>query len=160
MSQQLPTVNFSQIVGVLEIVDDFKGHVDVARIAGEYGLDIDELLPSVEAGELLGFVKVTDGDIVLQDPGRKVLKASLRQRKLLLREAVLRTPIFQDVIAKLRKSGGAMDREALAEILGFKLWTHDMEKAARTVINWGRHTGILSYDADTHQVRLLDGQGT
>lgn len=155
MSLHLPNVNFSQIVGVLEIVDDHKGRVDVARIASEYGLDIDELLPGVEACEILHFVTVEKGDIHLEEMGRKVLKASLRARKQLLREQVLKMPIFQDVISKLQKAGGHMEREGLAEILGFKLWTHDTEQAARTLINWGRHTGILSYDADSGEVKLL-----
>ena len=155
MASHLPATNFSQISGVLEIVDDHKGRVDVARIAGEHGLGMDDLLPAVEAAEMLGFVKVQEGDIELLDAGRKVLKASLLHRKKLLREQVLKLPLFQDVIGKLSKAGGRMRREDLAEILGFKLWTHDTEQAVRTVINWGRHTAILSYDADNGQVILL-----
>ena len=155
MGNHLPATNFSQIVGILEIVDDHKGRVDVARIAAEHGLGMDDLLPAVEAAEMLGFVTVREGDIELLDAGRKVLKASLLHRKRLLREQVLKMPIFQDVIGKLQKAGGQMRREELADILGFKLWTHDTEQAARTLINWGRHTGLLSYDADTGKVVLL-----
>lgn len=155
MGSHLPHTNFSQIVGVLEIVDDHKGRVDVARVAAEHGLGMDHLLPAVEACEMLGFVTVHEGDIELLDPGRKVLKASLLNRKKLLREQVLKLPIFQDVLGKLQKAGGQMRREDLADILGFKLWTHDTEQAVRTLINWGRHTALLSYDADNGQVVLL-----
>jgi len=155
MPSQLPNVNFSQITGVLEIVDDHKGKVDVARIASEHGLDIDELLPSIEAAELLGFVKVEGGDIELLETGHRLLRASLRARKQVLREQVLKTPIFQDVVGKLQKAGGTMDKDTLVDVLGFKLWTPEPDRAAKTIINWGRHTGILTFDADTNEIRLV-----
>jgi hypothetical protein len=84
-----------------------------------------------------------------------MLKASLKTRKTIFREQALKTPIFQDVIGKLQKVGGRMQKDELADILGFKLWTHDQEEAVRTLINWGRHGGILSYDADTKEIVLL-----
>ncbi|MEA3200342.1 MAG: NitT/TauT family transport system ATP-binding protein [Thermoplasmata archaeon] len=155
LSPQLPNVPVGSIVGVLEIVDDYKGKVDAARIAADYDLDIDEFLPSVHAAELLGFVKVAEGDVALTDVGRKMLKASLKTRKTIFREQALKTPIFMDVLGKLQKVGGRMQKDELADILGFKLWTHDQEEAVRTLINWGRHGNILSYDADTKEIVLL-----
>lgn len=152
---QLPNVPVGTITGVLEIVDDYKGKVDAARIAAEFDLDIDEFLPSVQAAELLQFVTVKDGDVMLTDAGKRMLKASLRQRKVIFREQALKTPIFMDVVAKLQKAGGRMQKEDLADILGFKLWTHDQETAVRTLINWGRYGGILSFDADTKEIVLL-----
>jgi NitT/TauT family transport system ATP-binding protein len=156
MSEHLPNVPVGQIVGVLEVADDYKGKVDVARIAAEYDLDIDELLPQVRAAELLGYVTVSEGDLELTAVGRKVLKAGLKARKTIFREQALKTPIFQDVVAKLKKAGGRMTKDDLAEILGFKLWTHEPEEAVRTLINWGRYGTILSYDADTREIVLLD----
>lgn len=155
LSPHLPNVPVGSIVGVLEVVDDYKGKVDAARIAADYDLDIDEFLPSVHAAELLGFVKVSEGDVALTDVGRKMLKASLKTRKTIFREQALKTPIFQDVVSKLQKAGGRMQKDDLADILGFKLWTHDQETAVRTLINWGRHGGILSFDADTKEIVLL-----
>jgi NitT/TauT family transport system ATP-binding protein len=152
---QLPNVTVGSIVGVLEIVDDYKGKVDAARIAADYDLDIDEFLPSVHGAELLGFVTVAEGDIILTDVGKKMLKATLKNRKAIFREQSMKTPIFQDVLAKLRKSGGRMHKDDLADILGFKLWTHDQETAARTLIAWGRHANLLSYDAITKEIVLL-----
>ena len=152
---QLPNVPVGQIVGLLEIVDDYKGKADAARIAADYDLDIDELLPSVHAAELLGFVTVADGDITLTAVGRNMLKAGIVKRKAIFREQALKTPIFADVIIKLTKAGGRMQKDDLADILGFKLWTHDQETAVRTLINWGRHGNILSFDADTKEIVLL-----
>lgn len=155
MTTMLPNVSVGSITGVLEIVDDYGGKVDAARIAADYDLDIDEFLPSVHAAELLHFVKVHEGDVLLTDVGRKMLKATLKNRKVIFRDQALKTPIFIDVVAKLQKAGGRMKKDELADILGFKLWTHSQEEATRTLINWGRHGGILSYDADTREIILL-----
>jgi NitT/TauT family transport system ATP-binding protein len=155
MTSPLPNAPVGQITGILEIVHGYKGKAPLSRIAADYDLDLAELLPSVEACELLGFLTVVDGQAALTETGTKMLKASLRQRKLIFRDQALQTPFFQDVVSKLSKTGGRMKKKALAEIVGFKLWTHDSEQSVRTLINWGRHGGILSYDADSQEIVLL-----
>ena len=155
MAPHLPFVSPGQVVGILEIVEEYKGSVEAARLAKDFDLRIDELLPVVEAAEMLDFAKVTDGLISLTPAGHKVLKGSTRQRKSIFKDQAINTPIFSDVIAKMQASGGRMSREALGEVLAFKLWTSDQETALRLVIHWGRYAGILTYDADTHQVTLV-----
>lgn len=156
MTSPLPNAPVGQITGILEIVHSYKGKVGVARLAADYDLDLDELLPSLDAAELLQFLVVHEGQATITETGTRMLKASLRQRKLVFREQAMKTPLFQDVVAKLRRAGGRLRKEELTEIVGFKLWTHDMERSVRTLINWGRHAGILSYDADTHDIVLVE----
>ncbi|MHB8586615.1 MAG: AAA-associated domain-containing protein [Thermoplasmatota archaeon] len=154
MTTALPEATVGQIVGVLEIAKDHNGKVDAARISQEYDLEIDELLPAIQGAELMGLVRVSEGDVILTDVGTRLLKASLSARKTIIREQLKATPIFQDVIKKLKQTGGSISKEDLAQILGFKLWTHDTETAVRTLIAWGRHARILAYDADTGQITL------
>ncbi|MHB8633650.1 MAG: AAA-associated domain-containing protein [Thermoplasmatota archaeon] len=152
---QLPNATPGQIMGLLEILDDYKGRADAARIAADFDLDLDELLPSVEGAELLGFCSTAHGDVIVTDVGRKMLKASLKVRKTIFREQVLKTVIVQEILLKLKKAGGRLGRDDLAEILGFKLWTHDVEPALKTLIGWGRQATLFSYDADRRELVLV-----
>jgi NitT/TauT family transport system ATP-binding protein len=156
MTSALPTTTPGSIAGILEIVQDFGGDVDAARIAAEHALELDDLLPPVQAAELLGFVTTPEGNIKLTDAGKKFLKASLQKRKALFREQLVKTPIFQDVLSKLAKmERGTMTKDQVIEVLGFKLWTTTPEQSFRTFVNWGRYAGLVTYDADTQDVRLV-----
>lgn len=46
------------IAGLLEILQDRGGHEDLYRLAEESGMDVDDLLPIVEAAAMLGFATV------------------------------------------------------------------------------------------------------
>src|SRR5581483_10547276 len=132
MPSPLPNAPVGQITGILEIVHSYKGSEGLSRLAADYDLALDELLPSVEAAELLQFLTVNDGAAALTDTGARMLKASLRQRKSIFRDQALKTPLVQDVVAKLQRAGGRMRKSQLMEIVGFKLWTHDTERSVRT----------------------------
>ena len=59
----LPHARTGGIAGFLEILADHNGREDVYRMADLLSFEIDDLLPIVEAAALLGFVKVSEGDV-------------------------------------------------------------------------------------------------
>jgi NitT/TauT family transport system ATP-binding protein len=70
-SQALPHVRVGGISGLLElIVEHSQGQVDIYQVAERLRLSVDDLLPILDAAQLLGFAEVTQGDVCLTDIGR------------------------------------------------------------------------------------------
>ena len=75
--------------GWLSCLNDRGGKEDLYRIAEELLMDVDDLLPIVEAAALLSFVKSERGDIELTASGKTFAEADISTRKEIFREAAL-----------------------------------------------------------------------
>ena len=71
----LPHARFGGISGLLEIVQERGGKEDLPKLAESLRLEVDDLLPAVDAAVMLGFAKVAQGDVMLTDRPR------IRQRR-------------------------------------------------------------------------------
>ena len=54
---------------MLELLLDHNGKDDIYRLADDLGFEIDDLLPIVDAAQLLGFLTVTEGDAEITPAG-------------------------------------------------------------------------------------------
>ena len=90
----LPRAHVGQMIGLLEVLEDFKGRVDVAKVADDLILELDDLLPAVDAAELLTFIKVDSGDLILTETGREFLSKGPKARKKLLNKYVANLDSF------------------------------------------------------------------
>ena len=61
--QMLPHARPGGIAGLLELLLDKGGRDDIYRLADDLAFEIDDLLPIVDAAQLLGFLKVEEGKI-------------------------------------------------------------------------------------------------
>jgi len=77
-------------MGLLVLLNDHKGEDDVARLADDLDLEIDEILPSLEFAQVLQLVSVADGRVGLTDVGRRLLNGTIRERKIVLRDQLRR----------------------------------------------------------------------
>jgi NitT/TauT family transport system ATP-binding protein len=80
----IPRTHLSVVAGLLEILEDYEGKVDAAKIADELMLELDDILPVIEAAGMLGFIKVDSGDLILTEKGREYLAGNSTQRKKIL----------------------------------------------------------------------------
>jgi hypothetical protein len=71
------------------------GWADLYRLAEELRYELDDMLIIVEAAELLGFVKVAEGDITLTPLGKAFAEASIQARKEIVAGRLLRLPIIR-----------------------------------------------------------------
>ncbi len=85
----LPHARTGGIAGFLEILADQNGREDVYRLADLLSFEIDDLLPIVEAAALLGFVKVSEGDVEMTPEGLEFSNAPILRQKELFRNAAL-----------------------------------------------------------------------
>ena len=67
--QMLPHARPGGVAGLLELVIDKGGRDDIYRLADDLAFEIDDLLPIVDAAQLLGFLKVEEGDAAITESG-------------------------------------------------------------------------------------------
>jgi len=142
------------MAGLLEIVEDYQGKVDAAKIADELMLELDDILPAIEAAEMLGFIKVDSGDLILTDKGKEYLAANSMQRKKILHQLLSKIGLFQWLIEQLKKRGNEMSKDELIALLEGEMPDVDATKLIKWIIEWGRHALILRYDSNSQTIRL------
>ena len=92
------------MMGLLVLLTSHKGDEEIARLADDLDLEIDEILPAVEYAVVLGLLAVSDGRAKLTDIGRKLLAGTISGRKAILRERMERTTLFRALLRALESS--------------------------------------------------------
>jgi NitT/TauT family transport system ATP-binding protein len=152
--EPIPRAHLSVVAGLLEILEDYEGKVDAAKIADELMLELDDILPAIEAAEMLGFIKVDSGDLILTEKGREYLAGNPTQRKKILNQTLSNTTLFKWIIEQLKRRGSEMRKEELITLLEEEMPDVDAAKMVKWIIEWGRHALILRYDSNSQIIRL------
>lgn len=154
--QAIPAARSGALNGLIELLGDFPAGTDLYRLGEELSLDVEDLLPIVEAAELLGFARVQEGDIELTAEGREYADRNLLERKEMFREhALRRVPALQNMLAVLQqKSNSRMNREFFLDIFERNYGTAEGERQVDTLIDWGRYAEIFAYDQESRQLYL------
>ena len=151
-----PKATISEIIGLLEVVNDSGGIEDAARLAADFDLELDEILPSIDGAELLGFVSVTDGNIELTEDARNLLETGIRDRKKIIRDKVAGVGIIKELTSMLMESDERkISKKETLKFLQDKIATADIESYFRIIINWTRHAGLIGYNSDSQEICLI-----
>jgi NitT/TauT family transport system ATP-binding protein len=151
---KLPDAHVNRMTGLLEKIGQEGGQHDLYRLAGEMKLELDDILPAVEAAELLGFATVDQGDIVLTPLGQTYSDATILARKEIMAGRVLRLPVIGWIYETLQANN---DRRVAEEYFAEKLQADFGEYAERqldTAIQWGRYTELFEFDDNTDELYL------
>src|SRR6202030_2665605 len=87
--QMLPHARVGGVAGLMELLDDRGGREDLFGLSEELVMDVEDLLPILEACALLGFARLTEGDVQLSHEGIMFADADIQARKILFRTAAL-----------------------------------------------------------------------
>jgi NitT/TauT family transport system ATP-binding protein len=155
----LPNSQLSAVAGLLEKLVEEGGRVDLYRMGGDLVLELDDLLPIVETGDLLGFISVHEGDLLLTPLGRAYAEATILARKAIIVGRVLRLPVIAWIYETLQRD----DNQRVAwEYFHEKLEADFGDLAEQQLdiaINWGRHAELFAYDNDTGELYLENYEG-
>ena len=143
-----------QVVGLLEAIDEASGSEDAAQIAREGKLHADAIPAIIILAEQLGLVSVDDGDVILMDQGRRVLHASIADRRKVFAGLLNKQDWMQEVERTLRSQGGSADRAQVVTALATKYGTYQAEALVHTAVYWGRYCGLLRYNSHTERLSL------
>lgn len=154
VTRPLPDARLNALAGLLETLSEDGGRADLYRITDDLKLELDDLLPVVEAGELLGFITVVEGDLLLPPLGQAYADASILARKEIIAGRVLRLPLISWIYETLvRDDNGRVARDFFLERL--KGDFGDLaEQQLEIAIQWGRHAELYAYDDDTGELFL------
>ena len=146
----LPHARPGGIAGLLELLIDKSGRDDIYRLADDLAFEIDDLLPIVDAAQLLGFLTIEEGDAVDNDrrdersPSRKFSsrrKPSARQRS---------STCCCCVRSRARSIPSQTTRcpeEFFLDMLDEQFSQEETLRQLETAINWGRYAELFDFDA-------------
>lgn len=160
--QGVPMAAVGAMTGLIELLRDLGSKADLPEVAHNLLLEYDDLLPLVEAAEMLGFAKVGGGDVELTEKGDRFADAGVLTRKEIFKtQALERVPDFKGMMkVLLSKANKRMPKEFFTELLEQHLTPGEAEHRVDTLIEWGRYAEILYYDEDTRQVFLEDPEAS
>jgi NitT/TauT family transport system ATP-binding protein len=147
--QMLPHARPGGIAGLLEILLDHNGKDDIYRLADDLAFEIDDLLPIVDAAQLLGFLKVTEGDAAITPTGAEYANSEiLRQKELFRIAAVENVLLLRQIVRAIEaKSDKTVPEEFFHDMLDEQFSEDETLRQLETAINWGRYAELFDFDA-------------
>jgi NitT/TauT family transport system ATP-binding protein len=148
--QVLPHARVGGIAGFIELLHDRGGREDLFRLAEELVMDVEDLLPILEACVLLGFARLKEGDVQITPQGVIFADADIQQRKVVFRQAALdNVTILKQIDSILkRKSDHAIADEFFHDILDEHFAETEVQRQFDTAMNWGLYAEIFDHDRD------------
>ena len=155
--QMLPHALPGGIAGLLEILfDDEAQTVDIFRLADDLALELDDILPTLEAAQLLGFVLVSEGDVTITEEGKRFADGDIAEKQRSFGQAAVeRVALLNQITRALHtKKDHTVREEFFRDMLDEHFSEEEMERQMSTAISWGRYAGLFEYDADEKQFYL------
>ena len=152
--QMLPHARPGGIAGFMELLTDRGGRDDLYKLADELAMDVDDLLPIVDASVMLGFAVLHEGDVEITPEGRTFGAADIQKQKQFFREAALKNIAILRLIENTlhAKRDHAIGEEFFRDILDEHFSADEVERQFETVLNWGRYAEIFDYDSENHRL--------
>ncbi|MBO3460972.1 nitrate/sulfonate/bicarbonate ABC transporter ATP-binding protein [Aetokthonos hydrillicola Thurmond2011] len=153
--QSLPPVRIGSIAGLVELLED-RPKTDLYRLGQELQLEVDDILPIVEAAKLLNFVDLEEGDISLTPVGQEFIAGGIDQRKEIVRTQLLENIRLVQQIYRLiqAKRNQRIPEELVLDILETHVSPEEAQRQLKTAIDWGRYAEIYGYDEPAGQIFL------
>src|SRR5713226_2385920 len=154
--QVLPHVAIGDVTGLIELVQLRGGREDLYQIGRHLHLEIDDLLPLVEAADLLGLANTVEGDLVLTEEGKHFAEAGVLEEKQVFRAQVLaHVSLVRKIVEALKAATGhVLPEEHFLQFLETHFSKEEAQAQLDTAINWGRYAELYSYQEDRGMFRL------
>jgi NitT/TauT family transport system ATP-binding protein len=152
----LPPVGMTQITGLLEILADHGGDMDVFALDSLTDYDFGQTISVVKAAELLDLVDTPKNRVLFTDTGRRYIAGDANRRKSLLNEQLRGIPTFRFVIGMLERTEGKRLRaHVVQEELAVRVPAHEpIERLFQTIVAWGRYAELFGYNATEDEIYL------
>jgi NitT/TauT family transport system ATP-binding protein len=154
----LPHTRPGGMAGLLEILADHGGRVDLHHLADELSLEVDALLPTVDTAVLLGLLRLEEGDAIITPEGQEFARADIQTRKAIFRKAALaNVPLLRQMEQSLKaKADRTLPDEFFRDIIDEHFSDDESRRQLETAIQWGRYSEIFDYDAATGKLTLTE----
>ena len=158
--QMLPHARPGGMAGLLELVIDKGGRDDIYRLADDLAFEIDDLLPIVDAAQLLGFLKVEEGDAVITERGTEFANSEILRQKELFRDAATENVLLLRQIRRAleTKSDHTVPEDFFLDMLDEQFSEEESLRQLETAVTWGRYAELFDFDASRRRFVLPDAQ--
>ncbi|HKF49709.1 MAG TPA: nitrate/sulfonate/bicarbonate ABC transporter ATP-binding protein [Terracidiphilus sp.] len=158
--QMLPHARPGGVAGLLELLLDKGGRDDIYRLADDLAFEIDDLLPIVDAAQLLGFLKVEEGDAAITESGAEFANSEILRQKELFRDAALGNVLLLKQIRRAleAKSDRTVPEEFFLDMLDEQFSEDETLRQIETAVTWGRYAELFDFDAARRRFVLPDTQ--
>ena len=158
--QMLPHARPGGIAGLLELLIDKGGRDDIYRLADDLAFEIDDLFPIVDAAQLLGFLKIEEGDAVITPAGEAFGNSEILRQKELFRDAALENVLLLRQIRRAidAKSDHTVSEEFFLDMLDEQFSEDECRRQMDTAITWGRYAAIFDFDASRRRFVLPESE--
>jgi len=152
----LPEATVGGMSGLLEILEARGGREDLPRLAHDLTFEVDDLLPLVDAAQLLGLAEVADADIEITEQGREFVSADiLVSKEIFARQAEARAPLVRAICRSLRSTkDGTLGEGFFLDLLRRGFSEEEVRRQLDIAIQWGRYGELFDFEASTGQLTL------
>ena len=156
--QMLPHARPGGIAGLLEMLLDKGGRDDIYRLADDLTFEIDDLLPIVDAAQLLGFLKVEEGDAAITPSGEEFANSEILRQKELFRNAAIENVLLLRQIRRAldSKSDHTVPQDFFLDMLDEQFSEEESQHQMETAVTWGRYAELFDFDAARRRFVLPD----
>ncbi|MGA7859917.1 MAG: nitrate/sulfonate/bicarbonate ABC transporter ATP-binding protein [Terracidiphilus sp.] len=158
--QMLPHARPGGMAGLLELLLDKGGRDDIYRLANDLAFEIDDLLPIVDAAQLLGFLKIEEGDAAITESGTEFANSEILRQKELFRDAAIQNVLLLRQIRRAleSKSDHTVPEEFFLDMLDEQFSGEESLRQMETAITWGRYAELFDFDAGRRRFVMPDAQ--
>jgi NitT/TauT family transport system ATP-binding protein len=158
--QMLPHARPGGMAGLLELLLDKGGRDDIYRLADDLAFEIDDLLPIVDAAQLLGFLKIDEGDAAITETGAEFANSEILRQKELFRDAAVEHVLLLRQIRRAleAKSDHTVPEDFFLDMLDEQFSEEECLRQMETAVTWGRYAELFDFDAARRRFILPDAQ--
>lgn len=154
--EPIPAVDISEVLGLLEILHDHQGQMNVFSLHDLTTHDFGHTLAVVMAADMLDFLTSPRDQVQLTDTGRQLIACDINGRKNLLRQQMLKLSLFQFVVRHLEQAPEHyLTREEILQVLTAHAPAHDLPQLFKKMIAWGRFAELLAYNPATRRLTMI-----
>jgi NitT/TauT family transport system ATP-binding protein len=146
--QVLPHVPVGQVTGLVERLHAEGDRADIYALGRELHMEVDDLLPLVQAIDLLGMGDIEAGDVYLTPVGVHFAEAGVLEEKEVFREQVRdNVQLVRHILTELAASPARRLRaDAVLKELEGRFSPDEAVRQLDTAIDWGRYAELFAYD--------------
>ncbi len=156
---QIPIAQIGVMLGLLELIDDNGGKMDIYQLGRDLMLETDDIFPNIEGLSILELSEVKEGDIFITGLGKKFVDMDKEDKKVLFKNQIEKISTFRLITNVLNnKKNHTMKEEFFKELFKKYFPQGEIEDIMDTIIDWGRYAEIFNYDGDSEEFYLEEGK--
>ncbi len=154
--QVLPHVAIGDVTSLVELVQTRGSREDLYQLGRHLHIEVDDLLPLVEAADILDLAETQEADLVLIPAGQRFAEAGVLEEKKVFRDqALAHIVILRQIVRSLEAAPGHILPEEYFLSLPEEHFDEDeAQEQLDTTINWGRYAELFTFQDERGVFRL------